>query len=275
MSTYYPTNSNGNGYDNTGSYNTRPSGSYYDDTPLTMGSNEQASDYSSSGPSDTSSIYNNAASSTPVPAVRSPGSYTRTSKPYAGQSDDDFNRGYSAGYEDARRSLAMADPGAGTGMTGEGSSSSPPRQTQVQHTTSMLHTDPYGVDTGPTSKYQNQFAPNANNSRVARSGMVPTDNAEYEHGGMPVNSSALPSTGLTTTGVGAGKKSGRSGNGIGRQPGLANVNSGMGAMEAQHRGRRGTGTHLGSGNAMESKPGTGGWKGAAKRLARHFGGKNE
>lgn len=271
MSTYYSTNSNGNGYDNTGSYNIGPSGRIYDDTPLSMGGHDSSSsNYSnSSGPSDTSSVYNDAATS-PIGAVRSP-SYERTSQP---QPSDDFNRGYNAGYDAAKRSLMGNRNGNNVSFADQENSSPSPRQTQVQHTQSMLYVDPIARSNGPTEKYQNQFAPAANSSRHTRSNMGPYNDDAYEHGGMPMNSSNLPSTGLTTTGIGAGRGSGRSGLGVGRQPGLANVNSVSHQLEqAVSRSRMGS-RHLGSGNAMESKPGTGGWKGAAKRLARNLRNRN-
>ncbi len=70
---------------------------------------------------------------------------------------------------------------------------------------------------GHPAKYQNQFAP-VNPS----AGGGYQDN--YSHGGLPMNSGHLPSTGLSISEVGSGKGSGRMGTGTGTLPGLANVN---------------------------------------------------
>ena len=247
MSHYYPTNSNGNGYDNTASYNRSSGGAIYDDTPLAMGNSVERSpsnDGLSSSPSSTSSVYNDQAEESPLPSVRGTPVQSYTQQPHA-SNDDEYQRGWLAGYNAAMNERLPQSQDA---------------PMQRQQTRSMLDADPTATNSEPQEKYQIQFQAAGSNSRLERSNMGPSGDDAYEHGGMPMNSSGMPSTNLSTTGIGSGAGSGRRGLGIGRQPGLANVNSGMNNIHM-------AGTSTG-GLGMSNKPGTGGWKGAAKRLAR-------
>lgn len=310
---YYSTNSNGYGYDNTASNNTTSYGETYDDTRIDPLAYKGESNLSSSYSDHSEEIYDEDAPdrfSTPLASVRAPNPMvspalptseydTTTNAPYSPAVIEDnyqngyndgmaYNRGYEEGIAAARRNQREDDPEHNpTGATEAHS-------TQGYGYSSMLLAHPVrdGTDVstdppeGTESKYQNQFGPAA-----PKAGNTFDDS--YSHGGLPMNSGHMGGHGLSKTGVAAGAGSGKMGKGVGRQPGLASVNAGTGGIGLGGVGggvARGSNIGPGYGGGISgmskagymggsaghgNKPGTGGWKGAAKRVMRKVGEKSE
>lgn len=310
-SNYYPTNSNGYGYDNTASA---------DDPAAYEGESRLSSTYNSEDSGD--EIYDEDLEegrySTPLPSLRTPNPHLTVNPapptseydiatsspriaPYFSNADNEeyqlgdgpgrvynsYSQGYEEGVAAAKREM---DP--------EHSSTGPTEahSTQGYGYSSMLLAEPARDGTtvstdppeGTAARFQNQFAPVNQNAGT-------TFDDSYAHGGLPMKSGHLGGHGLSKTGIGAGAGSGRMGKGVGRQPGLANVNAGTGGMGLGSIGgggvARGTGNigpgygggisgmnkagQLGGSAGHGNKPGTGGWKGAGMRLLRNAGKKRE
>lgn len=303
---YFNTNSNGHGYDNTGSYNINSYSAPYDDSRIDPVAYEGESNLSSSY-SERSDVYDEETYtpeerfSTPLASIRTPNPIlnpapptseydTTTNAPYAPRGNElDYKKGYedglayNRGYEEGL-AAAKRDADPEHNDTGHTEAHSTPGYGYSSMLLAHPARDGSGVSTNPpegtASKYQNQFAPVAPDA-----GQMFDDS--YPHGGLAMKSGHMGGSGLSETGVGAGAGSGRMGKGVERQPGLVKISAGVGRIGsggtsmagASNMGSEYSGgisalsktRHIGGG----SKPGTGGWKGAGQRLLRKAGEKSQ